>query len=128
VTGPEPIQEIAASPSAALDRQVLDGLREALGDVSGEFITGLVVVYETQAGELMAELADAAEDEDAQRLSSAAHSLKGSSAEVGGDRLAELCAKLEHWDGSPDDLQPVVATIRTELAALLVELREFVAR
>jgi HPt (histidine-containing phosphotransfer) domain-containing protein len=127
VTGPEHIQEITASPSAALDRQVLDGLREALGDVSGEFITGLVVVYETQAGELMAELADAAEDEDAQRLSSAAHSLKGSSAEVGGHRLAGLCAKLEHWDGSPDDLLPVVATIRTELAALLVELREFVA-
>jgi HPt (histidine-containing phosphotransfer) domain-containing protein len=128
VTGPEPIQEITASPSAALDRQVLDGLREALGDVSGEFITGLVVVYETQAGELMAELADAAADADAQRLSSAAHSLKGSSAEVGGHRLAELCAKLEHWDGSPDDLLPVVATIRTELAALLVELREFVPR
>jgi HPt (histidine-containing phosphotransfer) domain-containing protein len=128
VTGPEPIQEITASPSAALDRQVLEGLREALGDVSGEFITGLVVVYETQAGELMAELVDAAEDADAKRLSSAAHSLKGSSAEVGGHRLAGLCAKLEHWDGSPDDLPPVVATIRTELAALLVELREFVAR
>ena len=128
MTGPEPIQEMTASPSAALDRQVLEGLREALGDVSGEFITGLVVVYETQAVELMAEMADAAEDADAQRLSSAAHSLNGSSAEVGGHRLAGLCAKLEHWDGSPDDLLPMVATIRTELAALLVALSAFVPR
>ena len=128
MTGPEPIQEMTGSASAALDRQALEGLREAVGDVSGEFITGLVIVYETQAVELMAEMADAAEDRNAQRLSSAAHALKGSSAEVGGHRLADLCAKLEHWDGSPDDLLPMVATIRTELAALLGELSAFVPR
>lgn len=113
--------------SRAFDRQVLEALREALDDVNGEFISSLAAVYQTQATELLAELAEAAQDADAQRLGFAAHSLKGSSSNVGGNRLADLCAELEHWTAGPDELLPRVAVIRTELAALLGELNAYVA-
>lgn len=117
-----------APPSAALDREVLANLREALGDESGEFVASLATVYESQAVTLMAELDEAAHDSDAHRLGFAAHSLKGSSANIGGNRLAGMCSELEHWGGAPGEMVPRVAMIRTELSALLAELRVFVPR
>ncbi len=119
----------AVPPSGALDPHVLDSLREALDDVSGEFITSLATVYQSQAVELMDELGDAAQNADSSRVSSAAHSLKGSSANVGGNRLADMCAELEYWgDKPPEGLAPRVEMIRSELDALLLELSAFVAR
>ncbi len=120
----EATEQIGPS-AAALDRSVLEGLREALDDVSGAFITNVAGVFETQAIDLMADLIDAAQKSDVPRLGFAAHSLKGSSANVGGNRLAGLCAELEHWDGPLAELNPKVASIEQELAALLAELREF---
>ncbi|MBA2560861.1 MAG: Hpt domain-containing protein [Propionibacteriales bacterium] len=119
---------MAAPPAGALDRQVLEAMREALDDVSGEFVASLVTVFETQAVELMDEMGEAAQLADAQRVGFAAHSLKGSSANMGGNRLADLCTELEHWGGNPDDLPHAVATVRVELAALLAQLRDFVPR
>jgi len=111
--------------SRALDPSVLQCLREALDDVSGDFVRELAGVYEIQALLLMDQLTDAARTSDVRRLNFVAHSLKGSSANVGGHRLVDLCAALEHWNGSPDQAVPTVATLRTELAALLEELRAF---
>jgi len=128
VTAPEPSQAMPGTPSVALDPDVLDGLREALDDVSGQFIAGLLAVYESEAVALMGQLTAAADEGDTQRLRFAAHSLKGSSANVGGNRLADLCAELEHWTGSPGAVLPRVATIRIELAVLLHELRGFLRR
>lgn len=110
----------------ALDRGVLEDLREAVGDVSGEFISSIATVYEQQAVQLTTEIAAAAQDGDVHRLGLLAHSLKGSSANVGGKRLADLCAELEHWHGDPAELLPKVASLRAELAALRTELNQFV--
>jgi HPt (histidine-containing phosphotransfer) domain-containing protein len=111
--------------SGALDPSVLQCLREALDDVSGEFVRELAAVYEAQALVLMEQLSDAAQASDVAQINFVAHSLKGSSANVGGHRLVDLCAALEHWNGSADPATPTVATLRTELAALLEELRAF---
>jgi HPt (histidine-containing phosphotransfer) domain-containing protein len=113
------------SQSGALDPSVLQCLREALDDVSGDFVRELAAVYEIQALLLIEQLSDAAQAADVPRINFVAHSLKGSSANVGGHRLVDLCAALEHWDGSPDGAAPTVATLRTELAALIEELRAF---
>jgi HPt (histidine-containing phosphotransfer) domain-containing protein len=115
------------APSGALDPSVLQCLREALDDVSGDFISELATVYESQALVLMEQMSDAAQACDVPRINFVAHSLKGSSANVGGHRVVSLCAALEHWNGSPHQATPTVATLRTELAALLEELRAFVA-
>lgn len=126
MTASDRAQEMAPTP--ALDRSVLQELREAMDDVSGEFVASLAEVYETQAVELMTELDEAARDADTHRVGFAAHSLKGSSANVGGNRLAALCGEVEHWDGASQELRARVATIREELSRLLAELTEFVPR
>lgn len=113
-----------ASPPA-LDRRVLADLRTAVGDETGEFIASIVAVYAAQAVELVAEMTVAAKDGDARRLGFLAHSLKGSSANVGGNRLADLCGDLEHWRGAPEALPARVASVETELTGLLIELNEF---
>lgn len=128
MTEADPLSGHTAAPAGALDRYMLERMCEALGDESGDFITGIVAVYESEAIGLVEQLNDAAQDADVQRLGFAAHSLKGSSASVGGNRLAGLCAELEHWEGAPDDLLPRVAVVKTELAALLGELRVLVQR
>jgi HPt (histidine-containing phosphotransfer) domain-containing protein len=117
-----------SSPSGALDPSVLECLAEALDDVSGEFVRGLTAVYEAQALDLMEQLSAAARASDVARINFVAHSLKGSSANVGGHRLVELCASLEHWNGSADQVTATVAALRTELAALLQDLRAFAQR
>ena len=128
MTVPEPLHGRAGAQVAALDHQVLEGLRDAMGDVHGEFITSLVAVYESQAVELISAMSNAAQQADTQTLGFAAHSLKGSSANVGGSRVAALCAQLEHWDGKPEELPTKVATLRSELATLLSELDAFLRR
>lgn len=104
--------------SQALDRSVLDRLRAALDDVSGKFVAGLVAVYGGQAGELVHALEHASLDYDLEGLSSAAHSLKGSSDGVGGRRLAALCLELEHWRGTRSQLSSRVAAVREEVTVL----------
>lgn len=113
-----------ASPPA-LDRRVLEDLRAAMGDETGEFISSIAAVYEAQAVELVAEMTAAGQHGDVQRLGLLAHSLKGSSANVGGNRLVDLCAELENWGGAPNELPSRVATVGIELTALLAELNDF---
>ena len=118
---------VAAAPPPALDRQVLLDLQEALDDPTGEFLLGLSAVYERQAAELVAEMRDAARAADLAGLGRAAHSLKGSSANVGGTRLAAMCAELERWDGPTADLAARVAAIQAEVQALQGEIKDFLA-
>lgn len=119
--------DVRRAGSGALDPSVLQGLGEALDDVDGEFVRGLAAVYETEALELVEQLSDAEQASDLPRIKFVAHSLKGSSANVGGHRLVSLCAALEPH-GPSDQVTPTAATFRTELAALLEELRAFVRR
>ncbi len=119
-------EPIASAP--ALDPEILERLRQALDDTNGEFIMSLATVYEREAVALVAELGEAAQKADVPRVGRAAHALRGSSANVGGNRLAQLCGELEHWDEPAGELIPRAATIRAELALLLHELRAFVAQ
>lgn len=112
----------------ALDRRVLQELMEGLDDPDGQFVSGLAGVFERQAAELLAELEDAAHHADLPRVGRAAHSLKGSSATVGGTRLAAMCAALERWEGPTGELPARVVDIAAELAQLRRELGEYLPR
>ena len=104
--------------SSTLDRTVLDHLRTALGDETGEFSGQLITTYLSQAAVLVDNLESANEQEDLPSLMFTAHTLKGSSATMGGRRLAELCNELEHWMGSPLEARPLVIAVQQEAAAL----------
>lgn len=108
-----------------LDREALEHLQESLDDVGGDFIRSLTLVFEGQAAELMTEISSAADEGDLSRLQRAAHSLKGSSATLGGTRLAGICEELEHGDGPAEAVLLRVAEAQAELQAFQSELRSF---
>ncbi|MBA2696994.1 MAG: Hpt domain-containing protein [Actinobacteria bacterium] len=111
-----------------LDRAVLEHLQESLDDPDGDFILSLAQVFEGQAAELMTEISSAADEGDLTRLRQTAHSLKGSSATLGGTRLAGICQELEHWEGPASNVPSKVAELRAELTGFQSELRGFLTR
>ncbi|HET7398680.1 MAG TPA: Hpt domain-containing protein [Intrasporangium sp.] len=112
-------------PDGALDWQALQALREELEDPGDTFLRRLVAGFEEHSAEAVAAMHDAARRGDRQGLRLAAHSLKGSSAQLGGTRLPAMCAQLEHDDSPPDELSRRIHLADAELGRLRAELRRF---
>jgi HPt (histidine-containing phosphotransfer) domain-containing protein len=111
--------------SSSFDRSVLDHLRAALGDDSGVFARRVIATFLRQGEQLVSELERASRDQDLPGVVLAAHTLKGSSGTVGGQRLTDLCERLEHWEGSTCDLAPLVGSVREEVRMLDLELSSY---
>ncbi len=79
----------------AIDRKALDTIRALASDTAPDLLQQVVRLYFESALELLGRLRAgmAANDQDAVR--GAAHSLKSSSANLGANRLADLCKQLE---------------------------------
>jgi two-component system sensor histidine kinase/response regulator len=108
--GPLPVDD-------ALDATVIAQLRD-LGDMAGEDLIGqLVELFVASAAIETADLRRALEAGDATAVARIAHSLRGSSANVGARGLAQLCATLER-----NGCQPTSGSAWAVLAAAEVEL------
>ncbi len=118
----------SAQGEPTLDCEVLEHLQRSLGEASNDFVIRLSHVYEGQAAQLMTEISVAADQGDLPRLGEAAHSLKGSSATLGGARLATMCEELELWDGPAEAVSLRVAGVQAELGAFQSELRGFLTQ
>jgi HPt (histidine-containing phosphotransfer) domain-containing protein len=81
---------------------MLDKLRSLLGDEDGVMVREIIQLYLVQAWDLLGQMEVAARNCDEGQLRALAHSLKGSTATVGGCRLAAVCDRIEH--GSSTDL------------------------
>jgi two-component system, sensor histidine kinase and response regulator len=77
-----------------LDPGTLDGLRE-LSRGGRDVLGKLAGIYARNARTMLDELRSAADADDAERVMRAAHTLKGSSANIGALRLAGLCKDVE---------------------------------
>src|SRR5262249_34670202 len=84
--GEEPLRD-------AIDRAVLDGLREDLGDL--HTLRHVLIAFVDRAPAVLAQLKDAAARRDREALAAAAHRLKGTSATLGALVVSELSAELE---------------------------------
>jgi signal transduction histidine kinase/CheY-like chemotaxis protein len=78
----------------ALDRAVLDDLREDLGGAAA--LRPIVSTFLERGPIMLAELHEAATRRDVRAVLTAAHAMKGSSATLGALALSAQCAKLEH--------------------------------
>ncbi len=67
----------------------------SLDDGVGEILKSIVAIFETSTRELMQELHDASREGQARRLVQAAHSLKGSAANLGAVLLSAAAHELE---------------------------------
>ena len=72
----------------------MDRLRRQLGDRGDDLVNELIALYLVQGRDLVGQIEAAGEALDVVRLKAAAHKLKGSTATLGGDRLAAFCQEI----------------------------------
>jgi CheY-like chemotaxis protein len=80
-----------SSSTAAVDPAVLEKFRAMMGEVASE----LIAVFLDDAPKRLAELREAKDQGDLEKLERAAHTLKSSSATLGAMPLSDLCRDLE---------------------------------
>jgi len=101
----------------ALD--VIDALR------TPGLVDRMIGLYETRAPQLMASGDVAVSSDDTEALATAAHELKSSSANLGGERLAKVCKDCERAarTGDGESARALWRDARTEYELLINELR-----
>ena len=97
-----PLRTQEQDTSGTLDRAALTNLREIGGD---EMISELAEVFADDARARLTDLKRAFDEKDAASVTQVAHTLKGSSANVGAKRMQALCSRLENTAAS-EDLSP----------------------
>jgi HPt (histidine-containing phosphotransfer) domain-containing protein len=107
-----------------VDRAVIAGLKELGGPSEPGLFLELVELFVQDALVHVRALEAALKSGDAQSLERAAHTLKSSSANVGGARLSKLCAAIEsctrsHRLTEAAELVPQVARQYSELVSAL---------
>jgi HPt (histidine-containing phosphotransfer) domain-containing protein len=79
----------------AIDRKALDAIRALASDTAPDLLEQVVRLYFESALELLGTLRAGMAANDQEAVRGAAHSLKSSSANLGANRLADLCKQLE---------------------------------
>ncbi len=111
---------------SSIDTTALHRLLEMTGG-DPEFVDELIQTFLDDAADQFAAMRQAAEAGAIDELVRPAHSLKSNSANMGADRLGELCRALEAdaRSGSVDDAVARVAEVGTEFEAARSELLVF---
>jgi HPt (histidine-containing phosphotransfer) domain-containing protein len=105
--------------------EVLEKLRDQLGDDDGVMALEVIKVYLVQARELLAQIEVAARESDEYQLRGLAHSLKGSSATVGASRLAAVCERIEHASSAELASPEISVRVAQEFQLLSAELERY---
>jgi len=98
ITAPEtgaapPVEKQKIAACAALDRDVLDQLREDLGGTAA--VREVIRTFLDQTPSVLSALRDAAARADVPSIRRAAHMIKGTSSILGARELSERCAEFE---------------------------------
>ncbi|MFT3666468.1 Hpt domain-containing protein [Piscinibacter sp.] len=106
--------------TAVLDEQALERLRELDPKGENKLIERVLRAYETSALRLLPQLDAARAGRDRNGVRHVVHTLKSSSASIGALTLSQQCAAIEAIvrDGRADDLEPPLAALTAELAAV----------
>jgi two-component system, sensor histidine kinase and response regulator len=123
-----PVEKQRCTAGSALDRDVLEQLREDLGGTAG--LREVIRSFLDQTPSALSALRDAAARADIPSIRRAAHMIKGTSSIVGARELSQQCAEIEDQTGCIADARSrVIAveasyrTIETALEAEIESLR-----
>ena len=110
-----------------IDPDAITNLRELNPGDNGEFLREIVGIYVEDTPKRLAELRGAFAAGDAPALTRAAHTIKGSSSNVGAAALRSAAERLEHMARSEGlgGAAPLVAECEAQFALVLAELKKF---
>lgn len=111
-------------PPPVIDAQAIADLRALNPDDGGEFLREIIGIFLADTPERIAELEESLATGDAPRFTRAAHSIKGSSSNLGALALKAAAADLEHFSRSQGlaGAGGFIPRIRTEFARAQAEL------
>ena len=111
------------TPRDALDRRVLDQLREDLGDAAA--LREVISTFLERSPSMLIALREAAARGDVAAVSAGAHAMKGTSATLGALALSSLCAELERLAraGSTSEVVAQVPALEAEYGSVDRALR-----
>lgn len=107
-----------ASRMAILRTDHLDALTAGAGGDGSAFLERILTLFEKHAPDAMDHLSGVVGQADPTATAEAAHALKSMSANIGAERLADLCAQIEAAAKSgrpPTDIAPIVTTFQETL-------------
>jgi CheY-like chemotaxis protein len=119
--------DLEPMPSSAVEAQVLQAFRNAMGPNASTYLTQLIDIYLEETPLLLQSIGTAVTQTDAAAMQQAAHTLKSSSAALGAITLSKLCEDLEQIGNSKTTTgaSEIMPTIQSEYekvkAALLLE-------
>jgi HPt (histidine-containing phosphotransfer) domain-containing protein len=114
------------NPSATIDPQALEGLRELNPD-DPAFLRELIDLFVADVADRLAELERALATADANLLTRAAHTIKGSCSNFGAVELTRISQTME-LQGKAADLAAAAATLpalKAEYTAVSEALKQF---
>ncbi len=112
-----------------LDQFQVNLLRETAEECGPEMLQELLDLFTEDSSVRVAQIGIAISRNDLEEVAGLAHSLAGSSANLGGNRLAKLSSLLEGniLKGHLDELEAIAGQIELEFDYTLAALNDFVA-
>ncbi|HEU4852088.1 MAG TPA: response regulator [Telluria sp.] len=120
----------AADKRDAINRHALDNIRALSDDRGPAIVRKVVSAYVDDTPQHLQTLRRAISGNDAERLRSAAHSLKSSSANVGAETLAQMCKQMEHLGRTEttEGADTILSDMEQEFQAVRHSLTEILER
>ncbi len=108
--------EVSLMPEDLVNRSMLEATAEALGGLTQAWLGPFLELYSQQGSQLLEQIKTACQDNDADGLAYAAHTLKSSSAALGLVQISQYCQQLEKCGraqelGTIDTLQQQLETV-----------------
>jgi histidine phosphotransfer protein HptB len=115
---------------SVLDPEAIENLRSLNPGDNDEFLREIVAIFLDDTPVRLAELDEGLAAGDAAKFTRAAHSIKGSSANLGASGLRAAAEKLEHHSrtGGLGGVAPLVAEVKQEFSRAQAELNKLVGK
>lgn len=118
------------SDPTVIDPQAIENLRALNPGDNDEFLREIAGIYLEDTPQRLAELDQSLAAGDAPKFTRAAHSIKGSSANLGANTVRALAEKLEHHARSQGlaGVEPVIAELKAAYERATLELNKLMGR
>ena len=115
---------------AVIDPQAIENLRALNPGDNDEFLREIAAIFIEDTPIRITELDESLRQGDVAKFTRAAHSIKGSSANLGAMALRAIAEKLEHESRSKGlaDMPPFLAQLKSEFERAKKELNTLVAK